>query len=146
MPIKVPKTSKEQRLLDKIERLKTKVKVKKLLPLPRLKEKAQRVFNKWIRERDADLPCISCGKTDAKWHCGHYIPLGSSGVLRYNENNCNKQCNHCNMYKSGNLTEYRISLVKKIGEREVHTLEDLRHELKKWTREELEEIISKYKL
>ena len=33
----------------------------KLTPLPKLLQKAQKVFNAHIRERDENLGCISCG-------------------------------------------------------------------------------------
>ena len=39
--------------------------------LPKLKKKAQDTFNKWIRNRDAGLGCISCG-ADID-HAGHYF-------------------------------------------------------------------------
>lgn len=35
--------------------------------LPLLKERVQKEFNKWIRNRDKDLPCISCGKWSDKF-------------------------------------------------------------------------------
>src|SRR3970040_3161835 len=40
---------------------------------------AQKAFNAFIRERDADQPCISCGRwTRAKYNAGHYKPTGSN--------------------------------------------------------------------
>ena len=37
----------------------------------------QRVFNEFIRLRDADLPCISCGRYhQGQWHAGHYRSVG----------------------------------------------------------------------
>ena len=112
--------------------------------LPELKRQAQKVFNAYIRRRDAGKGCISCGKAQAE-HCGHYISQGSSGLLRYNELNCNLQCAACNVWKRGNLIEYRINLIDKIGKDMVEWLENNRHDVKKWKREELEEIIKKYK-
>lgn len=118
---------------------------KKLVPLQKLLKKAQDVVNKYIRERDKDKGCISCGGSVD--HAGHYFPQGSHSALRFNEANINGQCVRCNLYLSGNLPYYRIGLVERIGEEAVKELEDAaqRNKLKKYTREELEEIIAKYK-
>lgn len=124
---------------------KTVIKYKTRISIADLKKKAQRVFNKWVRERDAGLPCISCQKRIVgSGQAGHYIAQGSSGLLRYNELNCHLQCSACNLYLHGNLIFYRINLVKKIGEDQVKWLEENARSIKKWDRQELEEIISKY--
>lgn len=120
------------------------MKVKVVKSLPELKKTAQKYFNSYIRLRDSDLGCISCVKYEVD-HAGHYIAQGSSGALRYNEDNVQGQCRNCNVWLHGNLIEYRLNLVKKIGEDRVKYLEDHRHDIKKWTREELEYLISKYK-
>lgn len=93
------------------------------------------IFSKFIRARDASWQgycrCISCSTTK-KWKemdAGHFIPVGSDRALKYNEKNVNAQCRGCNNYKSGNLIEYRIGLIKKYGENEVKKLE-LSHEFK----------------
>jgi hypothetical protein len=51
------------------------------------------------------------------------------------------------MFLHGNLIRYRQGLVERYGEQKVLELEDSanRNRLKKWTREELEEIINQYK-
>lgn len=114
-----------------------------------LLEKAQKVFNEWIRERDISEPCISCGyisdgKNSRQWHAGHYRPAGQNSALRFNELNVHKQCSICNNYKSGNLVAYRENLIRKIGLEEVERLETEKT-TKKWTVEELHEIIETYK-
>lgn len=127
----------------------TKVKKQKTVGIVRisdLKKEAQKVFNKYIRTRDKDLPCISCGATTARaWHAGHFWAQGMNGALRFFVDNCHKQCDSCNVWKHGNLLNYRINLVKKIGEERVKNLDNLHTLMKRWTREELEAIISKYK-
>lgn len=139
--IGIPRVIKEQRLKERIERLKLKAKIKKEPKLSDLKKIVQRKVNTYVRERDKDLPCISCGKWSDNWHCGHYIAQGSSGALRYNLDNLNKQCAACNLFKHGALIDYRISLVRKIGAENVEWLETHRHDIKKWTKEELLDII-----
>lgn len=135
-----------ERQKRQLEKLKDKVKKKPKDSIANLKKKAQKVFNAWIRERDKGLPCISCGKDCGKAQAGHYVSQGSSGALRYHPDNVSLQGAGCNLYKHGNLIEYRIGLVKKIGIDRVVWLEEHRNDVKKWNREELEEIIEKYKL
>lgn len=111
------------------------------LTLPKLKKKTQIVFNRRVRERDKDQPCIACGRYSDNMHASHYIAQGFSSFLRYHPDNCHNCCAGCNLFKRGNLIEYRIGLLKKIGEEKVQWLEDNRHALMKWTRDDLQEII-----
>lgn len=123
----------------------------KLTPLPKLLQKAQKVFNAHIRERDENLGCISCGGEVQQ--AGHYFSQGQHSALRfglphsYAYFNTNGQCIRCNMYLSGNLIKYRQGLVNRYGEEFVKKLEenaDL-EKLKKWSRAELDLIIETYK-
>jgi hypothetical protein len=110
-----------------------------------LKE-AQKNFNKFIRERDKAYPCISCGKYHTgQYHGGHYKSVGGNpSVLRFNEDNCHKQCSICNNHLSGNIGDYRVNLIKKIGLDAVEKLEGPQ-ELKKYTIEEIKEIKEIYR-
>ena len=84
----------------------------------------QVVFNRYIRLRDAHLPCVSCQRHhQGQYHAGHYRSVGACGALRFNELNVHKQCAPCNNHKSGNIGEYRTELVKRIGEDMVKWLE-----------------------
>ena len=107
---------------------------------------AQQIFNRYVRKRDEGLKCISCGSDKAN-QAGHWISVKQSSALRYHEWNVNLQCAGCNLYLHGNQVMYRVGLVKKIGERAVAELESIfmNQRLKKWSREELEEIMNKYK-
>lgn len=118
----------------------TKIKYVTRKTIAQLKKSVQTKVNKYIRERDKDLPCISCGKYVPNKEAGHYIAQGSSGYFRYNLDNLHGQCKNCNHFLHANLVEYRIALVQKIGIKRVEWLEEHRHDTKKWTREELEEI------
>jgi len=92
---------------------------------------AQKSFNAFIRERDKNLPCISCGKpantethlTGSGWDCGHYRSVGSAPELRFNEMNARKQCVKCNQYLGGNVVEYRNGLIKIISDSDIKWLE-----------------------
>lgn len=130
-----------------LERTKTKKqKTKTVASMRDLKKLAQKYFNAYIRLRDKDLPCISCGATTARaWHAGHYWAQGMNGFLRFNEDNVHKQCDSCNVWKHGNLLNYRIGLCDKIAKVMVEWLDDNHNRVHHYTREELEAIISKYK-
>ena len=91
---------------------------------PKLKLKAQTVFNAWIRKRDENLPCISCSKPTFD-HAGHYYSGGHYSGLRFNEFNVNGQCIRCNNFLHGNLIGYRNGLIKKYGEDNVAELDML---------------------
>jgi len=119
-------------------------KVTNSVPLPKLLKKAQDKFNAWIRKRDKELGCISCGSGID--HAGHYFSAGHYSSLRFNERNVNGQCLRCNNFLHGNLIRYRQGLIVRYGEPEVHLLESQsRNGVKKWSRFELEYIIEKYK-
>lgn len=109
-------------------------------------KKAQTAFNAYIRARDAGLPCISCGVPDGqgKRNACHYRPAGVNTALRFNEDNVFGGCERCNTYQSGNLVNYRIGLIKRIGIEKVEWLES-NHEIKKWQISELKEIEQEYK-
>lgn len=117
----------------------------KSVTLPKLLEKAQKVFNAYIRHRDSELPCISCGKYRTL-QAGHYVPVRGGSYLRFNEWNVNGECEYCNGFDEFHLIVYKKRLADKIGMDAVEWLESNRHQVKKWTREELNDIIKKYTL
>lgn len=108
----------------------------------------EKEFNKFIRIRDKEQPCISCDAPAGtyKLTAGHFYPAGSYKNLRFNENNCHSQCWwNCNSNKSGNLLEYRPRLIKKIGQEAVDEIDRLRNIPAKYTIPELQEMIKHYK-
>ena len=106
---------------------------------------AQQVFNKYIRLRDAGNVCISCGKKPLKENAGHFYNANNHWSVRFDERNVHLQCEHCNTYLSGNLIYYRENLLKKIGIEEFENLSAEAMKTRKFTIEELKEIISTYK-
>ncbi|MBB0618613.1 recombination protein NinG, partial [Escherichia coli] len=69
---------------------------------------AQQAFNEFIRLRDADHPCISCGRHhEGQYHAGHYRTVAASPELRFEPLNVHKQCAPCNNHKSGDIVNYR---------------------------------------
>ena len=106
---------------------------------------AQIVFNRYIRERDKGLNCISCEKPPKKQNCGHFYSQGGHANVRFDEDNCHLQCEHCNTFLSGNLLNYREGLLKRIGEAKLDALSQRANGTRKFTKDELKELIKKYK-
>lgn len=107
---------------------------------------AQQVFNSFIRKRDEGKPCFSCGKKiNGVVHASHYFNANNHYNVRFDENNVFSCCYKCNVQLSGNLIEYGINLEKEIGSDEFVILREKAYQTRKFTREELKEIIKKYK-
>ena len=114
-------------------------------PLSHFVKQAQQAFNEFIRYRDRHLPCISCGRHhDGQYHAGHYRTTGANPELRFNEDNCHRQCAPCNNHLSGNLTAYRPALIAKIGQARFDALMGP-HELPKWKRDDYIRIRDEYR-
>ncbi|HEJ9474015.1 TPA: recombination protein NinG [Pseudomonas aeruginosa] len=111
-----------------------------------LKE-CQAIFNQYIRLRDADKPCVSCGRPatwDGQWHASHYRSVGSTPALRFNPLNVHRACSICNSHLSGNIMGYRPELVRRIGEEAVLALEGP-HEPLKLTIEDIKALKAKFR-
>ena len=125
---------------------KTKQKAKlDLMTLSDYLKLAQQVFNKFIRLRDKGQVCISCQKKPLKENAGHFFNANNHYNVRFDERNVNLQCEHCNTYLSGNLIEYQRNLIHKIGIESYHELEADARKTRKFTKDELKEIIQEYK-
>lgn len=134
-----------QKAREKRERKANREARQKLKTKSELLKETQAVVNKYIRLRDQNRPCISCGRYHTgQYHAGHYRSVGAAPELRFVEDNIHKQCAPCNNHKSGNAIEYRINLVNKIGIERVEFLEGP-HQPKKYTVEEIGLIKSLYK-
>jgi len=112
-----------------------------------LKE-AQRHCNRYVRLRDSNEPCISCGTVNPniKYDAGHYRTSKAAPQLRFNLDNIHKQCsNNCNVHLSGNIINYRPRLIEKIGIERVEALEN-NNEIKRYTIEDAKEISKKFRV
>jgi hypothetical protein len=105
----------------------------------------QIIFNKFIRLRDKGQVCISCQKKPLKQNCGHFFNANNHWNVRFSELNCHLQCEHCNTYLSGNLIEYQRNLIHKIGIENYNELEAEARKTRKFTKEELKELMQIYK-
>jgi hypothetical protein len=110
-------------------------------------KEAQAAFNAWVRARDSHQPCISCHRPasdDCQWHAGHYLSTGARPNLRFEADNVHKQCAQCNTHLSGNLINYRLGLIERVGVGRVLELEQ-DHAPRKYTIQELEAIKTAHK-
>ena len=121
---KIKKATKDIKDKEKELRKHLKESKEKLKTRGQLAKEAQAAFNKYIRLRDAKEPCISCGRHhQGQYHAGHYRSVGSSPHLRFHLWNNHRQCAPCNTHLSGNLINYRMNLIKKIGQAKVDWIE-----------------------
>lgn len=136
---------KAQKEAEKAERRRQAERRKAVRPLSWFIRQAQQAFNAFIRYRDRDLPCISCGRYhEGQYHAGHFRTTGAHPELRFDEDNCHKQCAPCNNHLSGNLTAYRPALIARIGQARFDALMGP-HEIPKWTRDDYIRIRDEYR-
>lgn len=114
----------------------------------KLIQEARLIFHEYIRIRDANNACISCGSTTSQiWDAGHFKKAELYTGLIFDERNSHKQCRKCNVYLDGNEGEYRKNLFIKFGKEWLDNLDEYANRLRtyKFTREELYEIKETYK-
>mgnify|MGYP000847680326 CR=1 FL=1 len=146
-----------QRTQEKAGRQRRKARLAELRPNSYYKAQAQQAFNAYIRARDADLPCISCGETNppdlhgGQWDCGHFKTVGANPELRFEERNAHKQCKSCNAgagkYTAKEATvaqQYEAGLVARYGQDYVDWLNGP-HEMTNYRREDFIRIRDEYR-
>jgi hypothetical protein len=129
---------------------KTKAKMKNdLETIQELIKATQIIFNKYIRLRDKGQVCISCQKKlkEGNVDAGHMWSAGGHSNLRFNEFNVNAQCSRpCNKDKAGDINNYRLGFVERYGIEKLNEIDSLAKIERKFTKEELKELMQKYKL
>ncbi len=123
---------------------------KKLKSISALEAKLDRVFSEWIRRKDADaggtVKCVTCPRL-LFWreaHAGHFIKRQHRSV-RWDERNVAPQCPADNVYKGGCQDEFAAHIIREHGHAVFDELMARKHEVKKYTRADLEELILEYK-
>lgn len=136
-----------ERLTKKREKDVLKAKKEKLKTLSQYEAEAKKEFQKYVRNRDKDLPCISCGAKDTLFDGGHFRKAEIYSGLIFDERNAHKQCRRCNRYLGGNEGEYRVGLANRFGEAFVKQLENdsIRLRNYKYTKEQLIDIKEHYR-
>ena len=140
------KTEQALKNLEKIKKEKKKKQKEDLLTLQDYLKLAQATFNKYINLRDKGKDCISCFKPiKGRINASHYYNANNHYSLRFDEDNVHSSCITCNQFLSGNLIQYRKGLIERIGEAKIKRLDELSNVTRKFTKEELKELIREYK-
>ena len=109
-------------------------------------KKCQTYCNKYIRLRDKNRPCISCGSKLGKvYDAGHFWSAGGFYSVRFDLDNIAGQCRKCNRYLHGNLIGYQEGLINRIGKDRFNQLKQRAYEQRKYSRDELREMIEWFK-
>lgn len=113
--IKYAKILKENKVKSEWKKEK-RVLTEKLKTLSQYEAEAKKSFQHWVRLRDKDLPCISCGGNDKDlWDGGHFYKAEIYSGLIFDERNVSKQCRKCNRFQNGNELNYRLGLIERHG-------------------------------
>ena len=92
---------------------------------------------------DGYCTCVTCGAIQhyKDMDAGHFLPnIAANRSVTFHPWNCYPQCKHCNSWGNGQQNQYRKFLESEIGQDGLATLEKIKNETKKWTREELVEM------
>ena len=118
--------------------------------LKTLVHKLDRLLSEYVRRSAADaggtVTCVTCNR-NFFWKdvdCGHYIKRQHMAA-RFNPMNVAPQCRKCNRFAGGMMDAFALYLVKRYGIQILDELAELKHQTKKWTRDELESLIVLYK-
>lgn len=86
----------------------------------------EKIVNPYIRERDEVNFGVSISDHGKISDAGHYFSRGAVPGMRFNVQNIHGQSKSGNMYKSGDLINYRAGLIKRHGLSYVDELEAMR--------------------
>ena len=105
----------------------------------------------YIRKRDTNKNCISCGtEWNDTFQAGHHYSANSYNTLKFNLDNIHSQCRKCNLFLEGNFDNYALNLPKRIGKDRYNELVKLagidKQYSKVWDLDNLKEIRLKLKL
>jgi hypothetical protein len=128
------------------------LKKKKKPTLSALEAKLDGMFSEWIRRSSADeggtVGCVTCGKL-MYWkndgaQAGHFIKRQHRSV-RWDERNVHVQCVYCNKWRNGEEGQHGDYIIRTHGIDAHQDLFRLKHQVKKYTRSDLEALITEYK-
>ena len=90
---------------------------------------AQAAVNAYVRYRDRDRSCISCGRNlkfgavGGKVDAGHLLSRGAHPHKRYRTDNIHAQCVACNRHRSGAVDNFRVGIVWRYGQEYLDRIE-----------------------
>ena len=125
----------------KLKKSENKVKLDELKSLSHWNNLLQKDINKIVRLIDVGCPCISSGrKYRDDDQAGHMYSIGSNPALRFNLLNLWSQSIKDNMHNSGNLLNYRQSLVD-LGLIDLVEEQKLKYSVLKLSKEQIKTIL-----
>lgn len=119
-------------------------------PLHKLEKDLWKHFSLYTRLKYADefgnVVCYTCGikKHYKEMQAGHFVKR-SYKALKFSEKNVRVQCPRCNMFLDGNQDEFAVRLEQEFGQGILQELHKLKWQEKRFTRSELESLITHYK-
>jgi hypothetical protein len=110
--------AKGAKIKEKAVKVRHKEATKKLRTRTQWYNMLQVEVNKYVRLRDANEPCCTCGTTNhgIKYDAGHCFTRAARPDLRFNLTNIHKQCSvNCNQHGSGMRLEYQTFIANSYG-------------------------------
>ena len=110
---------------------------------------AERYFHRYIVIRDQKKRghCITCkGQIEQAGHFNHGGNNKYAFWCDFDERNLNGQCKRCNHFMSGNLNVYSEELIKIYGAQIIAELNALTWKPDQWGKDELIELIERYRI
>jgi len=116
----------------------------------KLKEEAATLLQKLVRMKYADengnCECVTCGKVGCykEMDGGHFVSRSHNSTLLVEEN-IHPQCKRCNNHLRGNVASYSLFMIDTYGMDAMRELVNSKHQIRKFTDVELQDLISEYK-
>lgn len=122
---------------------------KKIISKTKLIKDLDIEFSKFIRyskSYNGKCKCVTCGvvKDIKEMQCGHFISRKYYST-RWDEVNCNPQCYSCNVMQNGKQYEHSLYIDSKYGEGTALMLLKLSKTIRKYTNDDLMNLIQKYR-
>ena len=120
--------------------------------ISKLKKELDKIFSIYIRLREATdnglCQCFTCGKVahykQGGMQCGHFQSRRFLAT-RFDEQNCQVQCQKCNIWSQGEQYKFGLHIDGKYGEGTAEELQYKARQTVKLSRVDYEEEISYYK-
>jgi hypothetical protein len=132
------------------ERGRLPVPARKPKTVAKLKQEAATLLQKLVRMKyandDGFCECVTCGKMGhyKEMDGGHFVSRGHNATLLVEEN-IHPQCKGCNGPRKGNIDSYSLFMIDTYGLDAMRELIASKHQPRKFTAIELEDLITDFK-
>ena len=122
------------------------MKRQRLPPLKKLLKTLEKVCHEYARERDKKRygRCVRCGVNEIS-SANHILPRGDYPAIRFNAENIFGGCGPCNFRDMYHRAREQNYWRHRLGNKKYDELEKTGREIKKWSRDEAQEKIDKYR-